>query len=240
MSSRIEEIVEVIQEVRKNFHDSFGHVPITKIRIEATRSVAARRGIAYPTVKDKFIRQLRPEIRSAEQFDSYLSDWLLNNSDELRKILLKHISDYIDEDLINTALYKETSEPELLVQESTTNHFIPEEVIDSTHLFEGAKQKITINAYERNSKARRICIDHYGAICLVCGFEFSKKYGAIGEDYIHVHHIKPLSEITEQYEVDPIQDLRPVCPNCHAMLHRRNPPYSIDELIAIISKTDTL
>ena len=36
-----------------------------------------------------------------------------------------------------------------------------------------------------------------------------------------VHHIKPLSEINEEYEVDPINDLIPVCPNCHAMLHRQ-------------------
>ena len=30
--------------------------------------------------------------------------------------------------------------------------------------------------------------------------------------------------------MDPIKDLRPVCPNCHAMLHRAVPALSIDDI----------
>ncbi len=40
----------------------------------------------------------------------------------------------------------------------------------------------------------------------------------------------PLSEIGQEYKVDPINDLRPVCPNCHTMLHKQNPPLAIEEL----------
>ncbi len=36
----------------------------------------------------------------------------------------------------------------------------------------------------------------------------------MGEGFIHVHHLKPLSEVGYEYRVDPIRDLRPVCPNC--------------------------
>jgi 5-methylcytosine-specific restriction protein A len=57
----------------------------------------------------------------------------------------------------------------------------------------------------------------------------------LGEGFIHVHHLKPLAQIGEQYELDPINDLRPVCPNCHAMLHRASPALSIDALRALIS-----
>ncbi len=64
-----------------------------------------------------------------------------------------------------------------------------------------------------------------------------KFYGQIGEGFIHVHHLKPLSEIGQEYEVDPIEDLRPVCPNCHAMLHRKKPPYTIEQLKDLIHKT---
>ncbi len=110
------------------------------------------------------------------------------------------------------------------------NFNLPDEIIDDETLTEGAKKQITVNAYERNPQARAKCIEHHGLDCKVCGFNFAKVYGEIGEGYIHVHHIKPLSEIRENYEVDPINDLVPVCPNCHAMLHRRNPPYSVDEL----------
>lgn len=89
-------------------------------------------------------------------------------------------------------------------------------------LYEGTKKQITVNAYERNRKARNICIEQYGYRCIVCGFDFEKEYGIIGRNFIEVHHIKPLHEIDESYCIDPIADLRPVCPNCHAMLHRAN------------------
>jgi 5-methylcytosine-specific restriction enzyme A len=102
-------------------------------------------------------------------------------------------------------------------------------------VFEGAKKSVTVNVYERDPNARRKCIKHWGAACAVCGFEFLSRYGALGEGFIHVHHLKPLAQIGEQYELDPINDLRPVCPNCHAMLHRASPALSIDALRALIS-----
>jgi len=39
-----------------------------------------------------------------------------------------------------------------------------------------------------------------------------KAYGDIGKNYIHVHHIKPLSEITQEYKVDCKNDLIPIVP----------------------------
>lgn len=111
---------------------------------------------------------------------------------------------------------------------------LPEQIENPHEYFEGASQQITVNAFERNAKARSACIEHYGAKCIVCGFNFQEKYGEIGKDFIHVHHIKPLGEIGAEYKVDPINDLRPVCPNCHAMLHKRKPPFSINELRSII------
>lgn len=107
---------------------------------------------------------------------------------------------------------------------------LPEEVDASLPIFEGAIRHVQVNAYERNTEARRRCISHYGSSCHVCRFDFGKKYGAVCDGYIHVHHLKPLSEIGEQYKVNPIEDLRPVCPNCHAVLHARTPPYSVQEV----------
>ena len=104
----------------------------------------------------------------------------------------------------------------------------------SEQLYEGAKKLIYVNRYERNSIARSRCIQHYGATCTACGFDFEKMYGEVGRDVIHVHHLKPLSEIGKNYRVDPIRDLRPLCPNCHFMIHKRNPAYSIDEIVAMI------
>lgn len=84
---------------------------------------------------------------------------------------------------------------------------------------EGALKEIKVNAYERDRKARKACIDFHGTDCKVCGLDFGNRYGEIGLGFIHVHHIVPLASIGKEYTVDPLKDLVPVCPNCHAMLH---------------------
>lgn len=106
----------------------------------------------------------------------------------------------------------------------------PTEVVHPERYLEGATRTVAVNVYERNPRARRACIARYGAVCAVCSFDFGGRYKDIGAGFIHVHHLKQLSEIDGSYEVDPINDLRPVCPNCHAMLHQRTPPYTIAEL----------
>ncbi len=111
---------------------------------------------------------------------------------------------------------------------------IPEEVDQTETFAEGTTHQITVNVYERNPEARTICINHYGPTCSVCGFSFEEVYGQIGEGFIHVHHLKPLAQIRKGYRLKPIEDLRPVCPNCHAMLHHKRPAYSIKELKSIM------
>lgn len=95
---------------------------------------------------------------------------------------------------------------------------------------EGSTKRIVVNAYERNSKARLACIAHYGCQCFVCGFSYEKAYGELGKSFIHVHHLKQLSDIGGEYHVDPINDLRPLCANCHAMVHLTLKPLPLDEL----------
>ena len=91
-----------------------------------------------------------------------------------------------------------------------------------------------MNSYERNRDARDRCVKYYGTTCVICGFDFEKMYGEVGRNVIHVHHLKPLYEIGETYSVDPMKDLRPVCPNCHVIIHKNNPAYSIDEVEVMI------
>ena len=97
-------------------------------------------------------------------------------------------------------------------------------------LTEGGKKKVTVNAYERNPKARKMCIDAYGYECRVCETALEDIYGELGREFIHVHHLKPIAEFDREHEVVPYLDLCPVCPNCHAMLHRANPPLTPEEL----------
>ncbi|MBF0558293.1 MAG: HNH endonuclease [Nitrospirae bacterium] len=114
-----------------------------------------------------------------------------------------------------------------------------EEIVESENLQEGAVTTISINAYERNPEARRKCIERWGAKCSVCKMTFERTYGALGHDFIHVHHLTPIAAMRREYIIDPEAHLRPVCPNCHAMIHRRNPPYTIDELREIMTERAT-
>jgi putative restriction endonuclease len=108
---------------------------------------------------------------------------------------------------------------------------LPEEIAATTApLVEGAICRVSVNSYERNPEARRRCIEAHGTNCCICGFNFGAAYGEVAEGYIHVHHLRPLSEVGGEYVVDPVADLRPVCPNCHAVLHRRIPAFSIEEV----------
>lgn len=97
-------------------------------------------------------------------------------------------------------------------------------------ILEGAVVQRSVNVYERSSLARLKCIARYGTKCHICGFSFGVKYGKTFDGFILVHHLHPLGEIGEKHAVDPIKDLRPVCANCHIILHTRTPAYSIDEL----------
>ena len=100
---------------------------------------------------------------------------------------------------------------------------------------EGGFYRVPVNKYERSAVNRNLCIAAKGCICSVCGMNFQAKYGEIGIGYIHVHHIVPVSKMGPNYAVNPMSDLTPVCPNCHAMLHKKDPPLDVEELRKIIS-----
>jgi 5-methylcytosine-specific restriction protein A len=115
----------------------------------------------------------------------------------------------------------------------------PTSQIDLGSVVEGAAKTVMTKVYERDRGARLKCIGHWGWECFVCQFDFAEVYGDLGEGFIHVHHLKPLSEIGKAYMLDPITDLRPVCPNCHAMLHRYIPALTIEDLQARMHRVKT-
>lgn len=87
---------------------------------------------------------------------------------------------------------------------------------------EGKSHNHSIISYERNQQARQACINKYGYSCQICGLNLEQKYGPVGREFIHVHHINFISsEGGLSHTVDPLKDLIPVCPNCHAILHRK-------------------
>jgi 5-methylcytosine-specific restriction protein A len=95
---------------------------------------------------------------------------------------------------------------------------------------------IDVNRYERNPDARRVCLAFHGTSCAACGFSFEASYGETGTGFIDVHHVVPPVMLGDGYQLDPVADLVPLCPNCHAMAHRGvASPRSVSELRDILS-----
>ncbi len=126
----------------------------------------------------------------------------------------------------------------IVFQLSPLDNYVPltEEVTSDEVHVEGAVRKILVNAFERNGAARAACIRHFGSTCAACGFDFGTVYGDSAKGYIHVHHTRPLAEIRTEYAVDPLKDLIPLCPNCHAFVHRTAPAMTIAELRTILCR----
>ena len=99
---------------------------------------------------------------------------------------------------------------------------------------EGNAQSILVNRYERDPKNRQAAIEKHGVRCRGCGKEMAEVYGKIAKGYIHVHHVKPIS--TVQGARPDIDDLVPLCPNCHAIVHLQTPPIPINRLKELIDQ----
>lgn len=154
------------------------------------------------------------------------------------KVLLKKI----EKDSPNVLLNKNAFEGKMQDVFQLYYDFLGDKKAEE-ELKEGEKVSKHIEGFERNPKARRICLEYYGYKCQVCGFDFEKMYGEIGKGFIEVHHINPLSNIDESHTVDPIKDLAPLCSNCHSMIHReismKNKPILPSEFRSILESLRT-
>lgn len=118
------------------------------------------------------------------------------------------------------------------------NDFEPvcQDAAENNEYIEGAKIPVSGWRIERNFEARQACLDHYGYQCKICDFDFESQYGELGEEFIHVHHLFPFSESQGERKVDPVKHLVPLCPNCHAMVHRNGQTRSLEILESCIKK----
>ncbi len=99
---------------------------------------------------------------------------------------------------------------------------------------EGAISHVLVNRYERDPRNRKLAIQIHGTKCMACGFDFEAIYGPIGRHYVVIHHTTPVSAMGPDYVVDPANDLVAICANCHAMVHRQDPPIEIEALRALL------
>lgn len=88
-----------------------------------------------------------------------------------------------------------------------------------------------VQVRERSNRLRRIAIEHFShnntISCACCGFNFPNYYGDdYGKDCIEIHHKKPVFQYQddsfEQQVENALENLLPVCPNCHRVIHKNH------------------
>lgn len=104
---------------------------------------------------------------------------------------------------------------------------------------EGALVRVSVNRYERDRRNRAAALAIHGYACKACEVVMAERYGMPAADFIEVHHSTPVSQLGSGYIINPRTDLIPLCPNCHAIAHRRSPPYSLAELREMIAGVAT-
>jgi predicted HNH restriction endonuclease len=106
---------------------------------------------------------------------------------------------------------------------------------EQEEFLEGESIRVAVNRYEREQDARAECIRLHGLSCVVCRMNFLSTYGVVAKGVIHVHHLNPMRH--GRRRTDPKKDLVPVCPNCHAVIHLKNPPYEIAKVRKLLSRS---
>lgn len=233
--NEIYEILKVPSERRKGAWDTGYREYENNIFIFSNVGIPGRTGHNYNNYWDGDLFVW--EAKTNSNINQPLIKRMLSPSQGQNNYLFTRVHDkspFTFEGNVQVYQYQDTV-PVNITWELIDNGISPDEN-ESKHFSEGAVKQVVVNKYERNPLARRMCIEHYGMFCNICGFDFLRFYGDWGKDYIHVHHIVPMSEIHQEYTLDPIKDLIPVCPNCHYMIHREKETLAVDKLKEYIQK----
>jgi 5-methylcytosine-specific restriction protein A len=242
MSKNTEEQIHKAFEIAKKVHLNEMSVSDGADTL-ANTGLKRSSGLDYIYAYSKLIQGvLYTRTINAYATDYYLDRIHKENGNGVLKTALLALSQHIE-------YYEETSGASVkkgreiyekyyeLVKDDFAETVYPDEVDSDKKYSEGKTRQVKVNSYERNQLARQECIEHFGLNCQVCDFNFKEKFGDLGQNFIHVHHIIDISTIGKEYSVNPKTDLIPVCPNCHAMLHKQKPAYSISELKSIVRES---
>ncbi|WP_157047853.1 HNH endonuclease [Cellulosilyticum ruminicola] len=179
-----------------------------------------------------------------ELVDALLGD-VVNNSEPVKETPAKvEIEPVVTNEMPKVENIKVQEEPQVMVQllvaqESTKvgkEDKIAEEIAKSlAHLKEEQEAQKPLKADEiAYNKAKAACIEYYGAICDLCGFDYGYTYGEAFENQIEVHNVHSQDEVEVMENTDPIKDLIPVCHNCHGVIHSQKPPILIEKMRQMI------
>jgi len=196
MSRRISEILELIKIVDSKFSDNTTLQKMTSVRIEATKDIAIQNNIAKETARDKYRRQLTPDIIGTEEFDDYLYAWFTERQNDLMEILVKHAVDKTDIEIIE----------EYFESKRKT------EYIEWPEGKELVKYKETfLLRIVRDTKLSQKIKNLYDYKCQVCDLALKLKNSIYAEGA----HIRPLAKPHNGPDV--VENILCLCPNHHVL-----------------------
>ena len=116
-------------------------------------------------------------------------------------------------------------------------------VIDENIVTEGQLSTRNVTYRTRSRQLRDAAIEHYTKVgkipCSVCSFDYGLAYVGIGTGYIQIHHLEPISYNGETRLAldEAVRKVRPLCANCHVMVHRRHPWLSVERVTDLLHVT---
>ncbi|PGC47384.1 restriction endonuclease [Bacillus toyonensis] len=116
------------------------------------------------------------------------------------------------------------------------------DLIEGEESFSEGRQVLKVHlSYERNSKVIKLAKERFKQqhdgrpFCEFCGFDFYKRYGDLGQNFIEGHHTVPVSEL-KGCATTKVEDIVMVCSNCHRMLHRKRPWLGKENLQLLLNR----
>lgn len=102
---------------------------------------------------------------------------------------------------------------------------------------EGYTKFVQVKTKTRSRKLVMAAKEHYSVdgkiYCSACNFNFEDFYGEFGRNYIEIHHLEPIFAREDNFEqsiAEALNNVVPVCANCHRIIHKKN-----DQLLSIPS-----
>lgn len=178
----------------------------------------------YEETQPAFYRQVRDSIAHNKD---------MSNEDEANNFLYSvSLKSYAE--FLSSKDFRQLSTPPKHTKQPGAKKKIPKHAAKEREMTEGEKKHVEYETRHRNPALRQACIDKYGYQCQCCGMNFAELYGKeLGENFIEVHHLKMLSTYDECHPEDYVENLVPLCSNCHSMIHHgKNGPLTLGELRA--------
>lgn len=205
--------------------------------LELKRRSAGARGIYETIGGDCIARYLPPREYSSWEVDPFTGEKLTATASGMipEDFLVFHFDSHLT--ALASVVFSDPPVVRLRHKLATEEQML---LFEMTARPEGAPRVVEQTRFERDPALRAACLALHGPCCRVCGMSFQAVYGADAAGFIHVHHLAPLGTIGEAHSVDPATDLIPVCPNCHSVIHIRNPPFTPDEVRAMLASLGQL